>query len=171
MTLTHVLLEEAEATYSVVEKLIRQVSDDELPWVPSEGGGWMTMGQLLMHCASFGCGKAVVGFVKGEWPVETQEGDADAHVPPPAGLPTVVSVAEALELLAEDRELTMSCIGAAGEANLLTRRIMAPWGGRELSLFQHLLEMLKHLGQHKGQLFYYLKLQGKAVGSHDLWGV
>jgi hypothetical protein len=28
-----------------------------------------------------------------------------------------------------------------------------------------------HLAQHKGQLFYYLKLQGKPVNTTDLWGM
>jgi hypothetical protein len=31
--------------------------------------------------------------------------------------------------------------------------------------------MLGHLTQHKGQLFYYLKLQGKPVNTGDLWGM
>jgi len=30
--------------------------------------------------------------------------------------------------------------------------------------------MIQHLNQHKGQLFYYLKLQGKPVSTPDLWG-
>ena len=170
MTLTRVLIDEAETTYAIVEQLFRQVDDEDLSWKPSEGHGWMTVGQLLMHCASFGCGKAVQGFVTGEWPANAQSESTDVHVPPAAALPTVVSVQEALELLAEDRRVTVSCIAAAGEPNLLTRRITAPWGGRELSLFQQLLEMLEHLAQHKGQLFYYLKLMGKKVDSHDLWG-
>jgi hypothetical protein len=84
--------------------------------------------------------------------------------------PAVRSVQQALDLLAEDRHLTLSCIAAAGESNLVERRITAPWGGRQLSLFQHLLEMLKHLEQHNGQLFYYLNLMGKSVDSRDLWG-
>ena len=170
MTLTQVLLDEADATYTVVERLVRRVANDELSWKPSEGHDWMAMGQLLMHLASFGCGKAVQGFVKGEWPREAQCENPEIHVPPPAGLPTVLSVQEALDLLAEDRRVSLSCITAAGEANLLARRMTAPWGGPELSLFQQLLEMLKHLAQHKGQLFYYLKLMGKRVDSRDLWG-
>jgi len=32
-------------------------------------------------------------------------------------------------------------------------------------------EMVNHLNQHKGQLFYYLKLQGKAVNTMHLWGI
>jgi hypothetical protein len=170
MTLTQVLLDEAEATYAVVERLIRRAADEELTWKPSEGHDWMTMGQLLMHLASFGCGKAVRGFVTGEWPSATEGQDPEAHVPASAALPSVVDVEEALVLLAEDRRMTLACISAAGETNLLGRRITAPWGGRELTLFQHLLDMLKHLAQHKGQLFYYLKLLDKAVDSGDLWG-
>jgi uncharacterized damage-inducible protein DinB len=33
-----------------------------------------------------------------------------------------------------------------------------------------MLFMVEHLNQHKGQLFYYLKLQGKPVKTPDLWG-
>jgi hypothetical protein len=31
--------------------------------------------------------------------------------------------------------------------------------------------MVGHLAQHKGQLFYYLKLQGKPVNTAHLWGM
>jgi len=31
--------------------------------------------------------------------------------------------------------------------------------------------MIAHLVQHKGQLFYYLKLMGKDVSTADLWNV
>jgi len=166
MTLTQVLRAEAEATYAIAEGLFHRVTDDELPWTPPAGSDWMTVGQLLMHCASFGCGKAIQGFVKGDW----GPGGED-HVPPAAALPSVVSVRQALELLAEDRRLAVSCIEAAGESNLLEHNVTAPWGGPEISLFQQLLHMIAHLAQHKGQLFYYLKLMGKDVKTSDLWGV
>jgi uncharacterized damage-inducible protein DinB len=174
MTLTDVLLEEAEATYSIAERLFRRVANGELSWTPTTGKTWMTVGQLLMHCASFGCGKAIQGFVTGDWGLPEGKGLEDLttqdHVPPPAALPSVVSVQQALELLAKDKSLAVSCIAAAGEANLLGRRLAAPWGGPEASLFQHLLHMIAHLAQHKGQLFYYLKLMGKDVATCDLWG-
>jgi uncharacterized damage-inducible protein DinB len=56
------------------------------------------------------------------------------------------------------------------EAKLLAERLIAPWGGPEVSLFQHLLLMIVHLAQHKGQLFYYLKLMEKDLNTADLWG-
>ena len=171
MTLTQVLVAEAETAYTVAEGLFRRVADDELSWRPAAGRNWMTVGQLLMHCASFGCGKAIQGFVKGDWglPEGTEVEDA-THVPPAAVLPSVVSVEQALEFLANDRRLALSCIASAAEGDLLGRRVVAPWGGPEASLFEHLLHMVAHLAQHKGQLFYYLKLMGKDVKTCDLWG-
>lgn len=174
MTLKQVLFEEAEANYSIAKKLFRRVSDHELSWTPAAGGNWMSMGQLLMHCASYGCGKAIQGFVKGDWGVPESSGTdaltSEDHVPPVAALPSVVSVEQALELLASDRSLAVSCIEAADEGKLLNPRVSAPWGGPEVPLFQHLLHMIDHLAQHKGQLFYYLKLMGKNVDTSDLWG-
>ena len=173
-TLTQVLLEEAEATYSITERLFRRVADRELLWKPATGGPWMTVGQLLMHCASFGCGKAIQGFVTGDWGLPERTSlenlDATQHVPPPAALPTVQSVKQALELLACDRSLAYRRISEVDESEFLGRRLSAPWGGPENTLFQHLLLMIAHLGQHKGQLFYYLKLMGKELNTGDLWG-
>jgi hypothetical protein len=154
MTLRQVLLEEAEATYSVAEKLFRRVADQELSWTPAPGGNWMSMGQLLMHCASFGCGKAIQGFVKGDWGLPENSGidalTSEDHVPQAAALPSVMSVEQALGLLAGDRSLAVSCIEAVDEGNLLNLRIAAPWGGPEVSLFQQLLHTVAHLAQHKG---------------------
>lgn len=95
--------------------------------------------------------------------------DAEQHVPPADALPSVESVEQALNLLADDRNLTLRCIDTVKEADLLSKRLTAPWGGSEVSLFQHLSLMIAHLAQHKGQLFYYLKLMGKEVATGDLW--
>ena len=173
-TLTDVLLDEARTTYAVTERLFRRVSDADLAWKPAEPGTeWMTTGQLLMHCACFGCGKAARGFVTGDWGVELQEyGEAGehTHLPSAAELPSITSVDEALRLLEADRTLALDAIAQTGEAELLAGRRAAPWGGAEASLFQHLLHMIAHLAQHKGQLFYYLKLMGRDVRTADLWG-
>jgi len=40
-----------------------------------------------------------------------------------------------------------------------------------LLLGQRLLQMAYHLGSHKAQLFYYLKLQGVPVHTGHLWGM
>lgn len=173
MTLQQVLTEEAETTYAIAQHLVRRVGDADLAWKPAGGRtGWMNMGQLLMHCASCGCGKAVQGFLRGDWGVPDGAAGvgADAHVPPAAALPSVASVRQALELLEADRVLTLQCIAETQDADLLAHHVAAPWGGPALSLFQQLLHMIAHLNQHKGQLFYYLKLMGKDVGTSDLWG-
>jgi len=170
MSLTQILLAEAEWTYAIADKLFRRVSDDELSWTPPSGREWMTLGQLLMHCATAGCGQAVRGFVTGDWGMpEGGKPEELAHLPTAADLPSVGSVAEALRLLAEDRAVALRSIAAAGEEDLLTRRAVAPWGGPEATLFEHLLHMIAHLTQHKGQLYYYLKLMGRDVNTADLW--
>ena len=174
ITLKQVLLEEAKITYTVTEKLFQKVNNHELSWKPGSGRNWMTVGQLLMHCASFGCGKAVQGFIRGDWgmPESTKPEDlaSEQHVPPAEALPTVESVEQALQLLEDDRRLTFDCLKEANESEMLSKRLTAPWGGPAFSLFQHLQMMIAHLSQHKGQLFYYLKLMGKDVNSADLWG-
>jgi hypothetical protein len=175
MTLKDILINESEKVYVITEKLFAFISNTELQWTPTTGKNWMTVGQLMKHCASFGCGKAVQGFVKGDWglPEGTKMEDLEAedHVPPQNVLPSVKSVEEAIELLEEDRRLTICCISAVDDTELLNKSFIAPWGGQELTLFQHLLQMIAHLVQHKGQLFYYLKLMGKNVNTKDLWGV
>lgn len=174
ISLKQILLEEAEKTYIITEKLFRKLDDRELHWKPSHGKNWMKVSQLLMHCANYGCGKAVQGFVRGDWnPVVDPGSDHSSevqHVPPAEILPDVESVDQALKLLAEDHLLTINCINETRETELLIRRSTAPWGGPDQVLFQHLLMMIMHLNQHKGQLFYYLKLMGRDVNTNDLWG-
>ena len=173
ITLKDILLQEAETVYTITEKLFHKVTDADLFWTPPMGTNWMTMGQLLMHCAGYGCGKAVKGFVTGVWeqPEDVVTGENEVnHIPPASDLPSVKSVQQALGLLNEDRDLALRCINNAKEDDLLSKRVIAPWGGPENTLFQHLQLMIKHLEQHKGQLFYYLKLMGEPVNSTDLWG-
>jgi hypothetical protein len=175
MTLKDILLNEAEKVYIITKNLFTLISNNEIQWMPTSGKNWMTVGQLMMHCASFGCGKAVQGFIKGDWglPEGTKMEDLNEedHVPSQTALPSIENVEEAIKLLDEDKKLTISCISELDETELLNRSLIAPWGGQKLILFQHLLQMISHLNQHKGQLFYYLKLMGKNVNTNDLWGL
>jgi hypothetical protein len=175
MTLKDILLNETETVYNITEKLFALISNNELLWTPSIGKNWMTIGQLMMHSANFGCGRAIQGFVKGDWglPEGTKMEDLNTenHIPPQTELPSVESVEQALELLENDKKLALNCIAEADETKFLDKAFVAPWGGPEFTLFQHILHMIAHLVQHKGQLFYYLKLMGKNVSTKDLWGV
>ncbi len=168
LTLKQALLEQATTTYDLTGRLFARVADGDLPWRPATGRNWMTVGQLLLHCARYGCGLAVVGFVTGDWGEASPE--SAEHVPAAGELPSVTSVAEAVELLAEDRRLTLECLGALDERALALPAPAPPWGGPERTLFQQLELMIAHLAQHKGQLFYYLKLMGRDVNTADLWG-
>ena len=174
ITLKQVLLEETERAYNVTEKLFRKVDDNELSLKPTTGKNWMTVGQLLMHSADGGCGKGLKGFIEGDWgPVveeEPAEEEAAHQLPQAEDLPSVGNIGQAIKILEEDKALAFKCLNEVEESDLLSNKLVAPWGGKEMSLFQHLLVMIAHLVQHKGQLFYYLKLMGKDVDTGDLWG-
>lgn len=173
MSLMKALLEEMENNYEVTKKLFQLVEPGQLCWKPTTGSNWMTVGQLLMHCAQ-AQGVAVRAFVTGDWGlpdgVDIKDIPPEEMLPPADKLPAVESVDQALQLLAEDREVGIATLKGLDETELLQKRFSAPWGGPEYTLFQHILHMINHLGQHKGQLFYYLKLLGKDVKTGDLWG-
>ncbi len=172
MSLASFLREDALAVYAATEGLFGLV--DDLDWKPATGTNWMTVGQLLHHCTN-ACGYCLNGFANGDWGLPEGEHIDDLPpeemLPPAEKMPTVMSVAEAQDLLEADRALALEVLAGLDDARLLGERIVAPWGGPELTLFQQLNGMIWHLGQHKGQLFYYLKLQGKDVHTGHLWGV
>lgn len=174
MTLTDVLTQDAESMYAATEALFRQVDPKQLDWKPATGRNWMTTAQLLQHCSD-ACGSNIKGFVTGDWGLPEgmsfEDMPADQALPSAETMPAAESVEAALAALAEDKAAAMKYLSEAGEENLLARRFAAPWGGPERTLFQHLHWMIDHLAQHKGQLFYYLKLQGKDVNTGHLWGM
>ena len=174
MTLKDVLKSEAEHMYEVTKGLFDLVDPDQLDWKPGTGSNWMTTGQLMHHCAT-ACGSMFKGFVSGDWDfpadMEMPADDAGSMLPPADAMPRPVGIDEVLRLLEEDRRTAMKYVVEVDERDLLTKSFEPPWGGHEATLFQHLLMSIWHLGQHKGQLFYYLKLQGKPVDTQSLWGM
>jgi uncharacterized damage-inducible protein DinB len=172
--LADVLRQDAEIVYGATEALMRRVPADALDWKPPSGTNWMSVAQLLMHCSN-ACGAGLRAFLTGDWGlpegVRYEDLKPEEALPPAAKLPAAASVEEALRLLAEDREVARQHLTRVDEAKLLGEPYPSPWGGQAVTLFQHLESMIAHLGQHKGQLYYYLKLMGQEVNTADLWGV
>jgi hypothetical protein len=170
---TELLKSEIEHTYQGTENLLDRVEGDGLDWKPPTGSNWMTTGQLIMHITN-ACGSAFRGFVTGDWGmpegVEVSELPPEEMVPPAERLPTASSVAEAKALLAEDKRLALDMLAQCSEDALANQATPAPWDPITLVLGYRLLQMVDHLRSHKAQLFYYLKLQGQAVNTGDLWG-
>jgi len=171
---TQLLKDEIESTYATTARLLDKVDPDGLEWKPESGCNWMTVGQLLKHIAN-ACGAGCKGFVTGDWglPAGTKLEDLppEEMLPPAEKLPAIESVEEARKLLSEDKAMALLMIDQAGENDLANKEMAAPWApGVTYALGRHLLQMVHHLDQHKGQLFYYLKLQGKPVDTADLWG-
>ncbi|MGP8173071.1 MAG: DinB family protein [Terracidiphilus sp.] len=174
MNWTQLLKSEMEKTYNATEKLLDDVDPGSLGWKPESGSNWMTVGQLLKHITN-ACGFGCKGFVTGDWGlpegISMKDLPPEEMVPPAEKLPAVESVEEARKLLAEDKAMALRAIDQAGENEIANKELEAPWApGAPTILGMHLLMMIQHLNQHKGQLFYYLKLQGKPVNTKDLWG-
>lgn len=157
------LRSEAESTYRAAEGLMDLVDADALDFKPRDGGPWMDTKELLRHLTD-ACGWCCERFVKDDW-AAVMDGTAPS---PPSD---VGSVADAKRLLVEDRDRMLALVDGLDEETLATRMVAAPWDPTPRPLGQHLLGMIAHLAQHKGQLFYYLKLQGKPVDTWKLYGI
>jgi len=174
MNWTELLKDEIESVYGTTERLLDKVEPKSLNWKPTTGSNWMTLGQLVRHITN-ACGAGCKGFVTGDWGLpegkKMEDLSPEENLPPAEKLPTISSVDEAKRLLAEDKAIALRMIDKAGEKELATREMAAPWyPGVFMPLGRHLLKMIQHLDRHKSQLFYYLKLQGKSVNTVDLWG-
>jgi hypothetical protein len=168
MQLNQILQQDASEMYHAAGGLFRLA--DDFNWKPATGSNWLNTGQLMHHCTN-ACGRTLKGFVTGDWgfPVDPDTPPDPSKLLPAEAMPTVASLDEALKLLEEDKAQTMKLLAGLDDQRLLNERLKAPWGGLEKTLLQHATECIWHLGQHKGQLFYYLKLQGKNVNTMHLW--
>jgi uncharacterized damage-inducible protein DinB len=174
MNWTQLLKSEIESAYSTTAKLLDKVDPASFGWKPESGTNWMTMGQLLKHI-TVACGMGCKGFVTGDWGLPAgkswDELAPEEVMPPAEKMPAIESMEQARKLLAEDKALALKAIDEAGENNLAGKQVGTPWAPLAVApLGFQLLKMIQHLERHKGQLFYYLKLQGKAVSTMDLWG-
>ena len=175
MNWKQLLHDELEYLYAVTGGLIAKVDDAALDWKPATGENWMTTGQLLKHLA-WGNGPGFKGVATGDWGMPEgasfEDMDPSEMLPPAEAMAAVESVAEALELLAADKALAFEILAELSEEELATRELAAPWNpGETFALGRHLLHSIRHSLQHKGQLFYYLKLQGQPVDTSALWGM
>jgi uncharacterized damage-inducible protein DinB len=164
---TEILEREIQYTYAAADNLMALVDADTFDWKPTspegaEGTGWMTVGQLLQHMTS-SCGLVCQAFSKNDWSIMTPPAEGEP-------MPTAASVQAARDALAKDKELALSVIHEAGDERMATEKVTAPWG-IDGTLGDQMLDMVKHLSQHKSQLFYYLKLLGKPVHTGHLWGM
>jgi len=162
-------------------RLMDLVDEENLDWKPADGSNWMTTGQLLMHL-TISCGAPICGYITGDWglpegvdinnPDELRallDLEEDEDLPPAENLPTAGSVSEAKELLAEDKQLALDMLAICDEDKLANEISKAPWDVDGVILGRRFLHMVAHISHHKGQLFYYLKLQGKPVNTSHLW--
>lgn len=175
MNWTQLITSAMEETYTATDRLMDMLNDEDLGWKPATGSNWMTVGQLLEHLTT-ACGMCCKGFVTGDWGlpegVDFKDLPEEEMMPTAEKMPTVESVAAARKSLAEDRNVGRAMVEKAGEDELASKMMSAPWEqGNERLLGKHMLSMVDHLSVHKAQLFYYLKLMGRPVDTKNLWGI
>ncbi|MGE0432920.1 MAG: DinB family protein [Planctomycetota bacterium] len=163
MNLTDILKGEIDVQYRATESLMKLVDADKLDWKPtgeSADTKWFTTGELLSHLTN-ACGFCCKAFATGDWGSSM------------GGGPKSIGPDEALKALAEDKQTALATIAEVGEDALHTRKVVAPWdqSKTEVVIGKMFHDMIGHLSQHKSQLFYYLKLQGKPVHTGHLWGM
>jgi uncharacterized damage-inducible protein DinB len=162
---------EVEYHFAVTENLFDLVEDGMLNWKPETGRNWMTTGQLLKHITE-SCGMCFKGFVTGDWGMpEGMEMPDGMQMPTAEQMTAVSSVAEAKQLLADDKQVAFDMLDQCSEERLDTEPSPAPWDSSTVVLGYRLKQMVDHLFCHKNQLFYYLKLMGKPVDTGSLWGM
>jgi hypothetical protein len=174
MNWTELLRSEIQSAYGVAEKLLDKTTDKMLEWKPSSGSNWMTTGQLIMHLSS-ACGQPFKGFITGDWGmpegVDVNNMKPEEMIPPAEKMPAAASIAECRKLLQEDKKAALEALAKCSEEVLAKKPAPAPWEPTPMILGQRLLQMIDHLKAHRGQLFYYLKLQGLPVNTGDYWGM
>jgi hypothetical protein len=167
------LQQQINETFNVAERLVKLLDEKDLSWKPSETNNWMTTGQLLFHLGQ-SCGIPVKGFITGQWAMpahsDMNDSNAEKKLPPAEKLQSVNTINEALTLIATDRNLALDSINLCSEEDFSTKLVPAPWNPTPVNLGKQLLGMIDHFNQHKAQLFYYLKLQGKPVNTMHLYG-
>jgi uncharacterized damage-inducible protein DinB len=174
MSWSELLNREVEYNYKVAEGLFDMVDDSMLSWKPVTGDNWMTTAQLLKHISE-SCGMAFKGFVTGDWGMpedfDPSQMKPEDMLPPAEKMLAVENVAEARKLLAEDKKTAQEMLKQCSEEDLANKIATAPWDPTEMILGHRLLQMVQHLTSHRNQLFYYLKLMGKPVNTHHMWGM
>lgn len=159
--------------YKVTDGLVDLIGDEDLGWKPATGSNWLTVGQLLEHIA--GCGGITFkGFADNDWetmPPEVAQAGPDSAMPPAESFPTVESVDDARRKIEADHALAVATLAGISDEELESKPAPAWWDPRDVAMGPRLVEMINHLNQHKGQLFYYLKLMGRDVNTSHLWGM
>ena len=156
----------ADDVFKATVGLMKMVPEDKLGWRPSEENNWMTVGQLLAHLPE-NTGLCMKGFIKGEWPVPAE---GEEMLPTAEKMHAVSSVAEAVEKLQADRQLTADLLAELSEEDYKEKRVKAPWNPEPTPLWTQLLFMVEHQIAHKNMLFAYLKLLGVEVNTMHLYG-
>jgi hypothetical protein len=148
--------------YRPARTLIAMVPANKLDWKP--GPTFMSFGQVICHLSD-GLGAGFEMLLSGKWPSEKEmeEGMKLENLPS-------CTIQEALDKLEKDKGILREALGRVSEADFTNRVVSVPWG-MKAKLERMAISFLEHFGNHKMQLFIYLKLLGLPVNTGTLYGM
>jgi|GEM_PF-6267662 len=153
-------LEEYQGEIRVLQRLIGRAAEVDLQWRPRPD--MMSVGQVIRHLSdSFA--DSLHSLRTGEWPY-----DPNAPLPTAEQMPAVAGVEEAISALERDQARTAAFLEAMTEKEFGHLPVSTPWGAH--GRFERVAAaFLEHLKMHKMQLFLYLRMQGVALDTGDLY--
>lgn len=152
--------EYAEALYRPSAKLISLAPATKLDWKPASGN-YMTLGQLLHHIAT--CPGTFVTAANNAFP------PADAFQKlVQEDLKNTKAPEVAARELSRGWDEAKAALSGVSDADFQGKMISVPWGP-PMPLWRTCLAMAEHWGNHKYQLFFYLKLLGLPVNTMTLY--
>lgn len=153
-------VEYAGSIYRPTAKLISLTPASKLDWKPAPGN-YMNLGQLLHHLST--CPGAFVAAVNNAFPPAQafqkfiQEDLQNTKTPETAG-----------REVSRGWEEAKAALTGVSPADFQGRMVSVPWGP-PMPLWRTCLAMAEHWGNHKYQLFFYLKLLGLPVNTMTLY--
>jgi uncharacterized damage-inducible protein DinB len=157
-------IEMMRRTQAPLKGMIEMVPEDKLDWAP--GSTFMSTAQVLKHLSENWL--IIPMMVKNEWPDMSPEKMAEAMKL--ENLPRCTK-AEALAAIEKDLNETVAFVeNEISEKDFFSTVVSAPWGFKG-EIWKGVLMAKDHQVNHKMQLHLYLKLLGKPVDTHTLYGM
>jgi hypothetical protein len=144
----------------VIQHLFRKAEGTDLSYRPQ--AQMMSTGQVIRHLSE-GVAEGLESLITGQWPY-----GPDAMLPTLDKIPSYTSLQEAQEALEKDCAGVNAYVNGMAEEVFQNKEVTTPWGenGRYCLIAAKFAE---HMKMHKMQLFLYLRIQGVAVNTMDLY--
>ncbi len=149
------LIESLVLECQIIKHLASKISPDLINYSPAPG--MRTTLELLQYVSHMAKG-SIRGLVLEDWNWEKRHADSKKV--------NLENFAQAMDAQIDE---IRSILSEADEQILLTKEVQFPWGGKSIAGIGVVNTALKFLSAYKMQLFLYLRTNGVAVSTPNLW--